>query len=229
MSGEVFIVRSGGGTKISNDYGFWRVNFPVGSLCSITNGSRTFNAPDDAVELGRYTFPIPTSGSWTVTCKDGTHTASKTNSFINKYSYYVTTISDELVLFDSGSSAAETGGWSKSGSTLSISATSTSMTGATDTVYTKNKISVSGYSTLHFQITSTSKTDVGYRRVGLSSKTSGADFSYYKDVTGTGEVTIPISSATTSLYVRMALEAATSQNDGSTATTSIVVSKVWLT
>lgn len=216
-----------GGT--SHKYGFWRVNFPAGSSCSITNGSRTFNAPDDAVALGRYTFPIPTSGSWTATCTDGTHTASKTLTFSSQYIYYVTTLAYELVLFDAGSYAPETGGWSKSGDTLSISATTTSMDGATDTVRTKNKISVSGYSTLHFQITSTSKTGNGYRRVGLSPKTSGADFSYYKDVTGTGEVTIPISSATTSLYVRMALEAATSQNDGSTATTSIVVSKVWLT
>lgn len=224
MSGEVFIVRSGGGIK--HEYGFWRVSFPAGSSCSITNGTRTYNAPDDAVSIGRYTFPIPDRGSWTVSCTDGTHTASKTNSFSNPYTYYVTTLAYELVLFDSGSSSTE---WSKSGSTLSISATATSMAGVTDTVYTKNKISVSGYSTLHFQITSTRQTVNGYRRVGLSSKISGPDFSYYKDVTGTGEVTIPISSATTSLYVRMALEAATSQNDESTATTSIVVSKVWLT
>ena len=224
MSGEVFIVRSGYGVK--HKYGFWRVNFPAGSSCTLTNGTRTYNAPDDAVSIGRYTFPIPNSGSWTVSCTDGTHTASKTNSFSNPYIYYVTTLAYELVLFDSGSSSTE---WSKSGSTLSISATATSMDGVTDTVYTKNKISVSGYSALHFQITSTRKTDVGYIRVGLSSATSGSSFSYYKDVTGTGEVTIPISSATTSLYVRMVVQAATSQNDESTAITSIVVSKVWLT
>lgn len=228
MSGEVFIVRSGGGLKINHEYGFWRVNFPVGSSCSITNGSRTFYAPDDAVALGRYTFPIPTSGSWTAKCTDGTHTASKSNSFSGKYTYYVTTLAYELVLFDAGSYAPETGGWSKSGDTLSISATTTSMDGATDTVRTKNKISVSGYSTLHFQITSTSQTENGYRRVGLSAVTSGADFSYYKDVTGPGEVTIPISSATASLYVRMALNAYSSEN-GISATTSMVVSKVWLT
>ena len=216
-----------GGT--SHKYGFWRVNFPAGSSCTLTNGTRTYKAPDDAVSLGRYTFPIPESGSWTVSCTDGTHTASKTLSFSNQYIYYATTLAYQLVLFDSGSYADATGGWNKSGSTLSASATATSMDGATDNVYTKNKISVSGYSTLHFQITSTSKTDVGYRRVGLSSVTSGSSFSYYKDVTGTGEVTIPISSATTSLYVRMVVQAATSQNDGSTATTSIVVSKVWLT
>lgn len=216
-----------GGT--SHKYGFWRINFPVGSSLTLTNGTRTYKAPDDAVSVGRYTFPIPESGSWTVSCTDGTHTASKTISISDKYVYYVTTLAYELILFDSGSYATETGGWSKSGSTLSISAKATSMTGVKDTVYTKNKISVSGYSTLHFQIKSTSQTENGYRRVGLSSKTSGADFSYYKDVTGTGEVTIPISNATTSLYVRMALEAATRQNDESTATTSMVVSKVWLT
>ena len=226
MSGEVFVMRTGGGVK--HKYGFWRVNFPAGSSCTLTNGTRTYKAPDDAVSLGRYTFPIPESGSWTVSCTDGTHTASKTNSFSNQYSYYVTTLAYELVLFDSGSYATETGGWSKSGSTLSASVTTTSMDGATDNVYTKNKISVSGYSTLHFQIKSTSMDANGNRRVGLSSKTSGADFSFYADVTGTGEVKIPISSATTSLYVRMYVQAYSSEN-GSTATTSMVVSKVWLT
>lgn len=209
-------------------YGFWRVIFPAGSSCKVTNGTRTIKAPDSAVAIGRYCFPIPESGTWTVSCTDGTRTASKTQTITTQYSYFATTLAYELVLFNAGSYDSVTGGWSKSGDTLSISATTTSMSGAFDTVYTKNKISVSGYSTLHFQITSTSMTKYGYRRVGLSPVTSGADFSFYKDVTGTGEVTIPISSANTSLYVRMALEASPGEN-GVSATTSMVVSKVWLT
>lgn len=200
------------------------VTYPSGSIC--TCGEK--KAPDTS---GYALFPVK-AGTYTVECHTSDNSKSKSTSVTvtesDKGKDKNVTLSYELVLFDAGSYASVTGGWSKSGDTLSISATTNSMNGATDTVYTKNKISVSRYSTLHLQITSTSMTHYGYRLVGLSSVTSGADFAYYKDVTGTGEVTIPISSATTSLYVRIALEATPSQN-GVVANTLIEVSKVWLT
>lgn len=199
------------------------VTYPSGSIC--TCGGKK------AKDTSGYALFNVKAGTYTVECHTSDNSKSKSTSVTvaesDKGKCKSVTLSYELVLFDAGSYASVTGGWSKSGSTLSISATTNSMDGATDTVYTKNKISVSGYSTLHFQITSTSMTKYGYRRVGLSSVTGGADFSYYKDATAAGEVTIPISSATTSLYVRMALEAAPGAN-GVIATTSIEVSKVWL-
>ena len=210
-----------GGTSL---YTVIAVTYPAGSIC--TCGGKA------AKDTSGYALFNVKAGNYTVECHTSDGSKSKSTSVTvaesDKGKTKSVTLSYELVLFDAGSYASVTGGWSKSGDTLSISATTTIMSGATDTVYTKNKISVSGYSTLHFQITSTSMTEGGYRRVGLSSVTSGSDFSYYKDVTGTGEVTIPISSATASLYVRMALQAAPGQN-GDYATTSMVVSKVWLT
>lgn len=208
----------------SSLYAVIAVTYPSGSICTCggkaakdTSGFALFNVKP---------------GTYTVECHTSDNSQSKSTSVTvaesDKGKSKSVTLSYELVLFNAGSYAPETGGWSKSGSTLSISATTTSMDGARDTVYTKNKISVSGYSTLHFQITSTGMTKLGYRRVGLSDVTGGFSFSYYKDVTGTGEVTIPISSATTPLYVRMALETHPPEN-GQSATTSMVVSKVWLT
>ena len=96
-------VLSGG---ISHKYGFWHVNFPVGSSCTLTNGTRTYKAPSDAVSLGKYTFPIPESGSWTVSCTDGIQTASKAITFSSKYSYAASTLSYNFVLFAAGSGLA---------------------------------------------------------------------------------------------------------------------------
>lgn len=198
------------------------VTYPEGSVCTCSNGTKTLKAKDTS---GKALFNVSV-GEWTVTATDGSRTKSASVSITADGQSKSVTLTYALVLFDNGAYAEETGGWSRSA--LSISATTTSMNGETDTVYTRNKISVSRYSTLHFQITSTSQTKNGYRRVGLSSGTSGADFSYYSEVAGAGEVIIPISSASTPLYVRMALEAWPPQN-GQSATTSIVVSKVWLT
>lgn len=195
MSGEVFIVRSGGGLKINHEYGFWRVNFPVGSSCSITNGSRTFYAPDDAVALGRYTFPIPTSGSWTVSCTDGTHTASKANSFDSKYIYYVTTLAYELVLFDYGDKTSITGGWTASklrfkevsgqagGAAPTVTKNSDgSITlgglsaGASGSYITANKIDLSGYSAVRFIGTVTSDDSAMPARSGFAVSSNLAEF-----------------------------------------------------
>ena len=210
------------------------ITYPAKSTCVVKNSSGTTVASNSNTgsSTKTWTATVGATGTYTITAtstSDSSKTKSTTVSITADGQSKSVTLSYELVLFDNGTdNTAVTGGWSKSGNTLSISATTDSMDGAKNTVYTENKISVSGYSTLHFQITSTSQTEKGYRRVGLSSETSGPNFSYYKDVTGKGEVTIPISSATSSLYVRMALEAAPEQN-GQSATTSIVASKVWLT
>lgn len=209
------------------------ITYPANSTCVVKNssGQTVASNTNTGSSTKTWTATVGATGTYTVTATatDGSgKTKSTTVSITADGQSISVTLSYELVLFDNGAYASETGGWSRSGSTLSISATTTSMDGKADTVYTRNKISVSGYSTLHFQIKSTSQTKNGYRRVGLSEGTSGSSFSYYKDVGGTGEVAIPISSATTALYVRMALEAWPPQN-GQSATTSIDVSKVWLT
>lgn len=53
------------------------VGYPSGSACYVTSGSTRINAPDAS---GLATFTIPFSGTWTITCTDGTQTASSTVS-----------------------------------------------------------------------------------------------------------------------------------------------------
>ena len=219
MSGEVFVMKTGGFVSL---FTVIAVTYPSGSIC--TCGGKV--AKDTS---GYALFPVK-AGTYTVECHTSDNSKNKSASVTvaesDKGKCKNVTLIYELVLFDNGSYDPVTGGWSRSA--LSLSATTTSMDGETDTVYTRNKISVSGYSTLHFQVTSISITKNGYVQVGLSSVTDGANFSYVKDVGGSGEVIIPISSASTPLYVRIALEAWPPQN-GQYATTSVDVSKVWLT
>ena len=49
-----------GGMKI---YAFIVVNYPAGSVCTCSKGSRTMKAKDTS---GVYVFAIPEAGSWTV-------------------------------------------------------------------------------------------------------------------------------------------------------------------
>lgn len=49
------------------------VTYPVGSTCTATDGVTTLTATDTS---GSYTFTVPNSGTWIVTCTDGTSTAT---------------------------------------------------------------------------------------------------------------------------------------------------------
>ena len=130
----------------SSLYAVIAVTYPSGSICTCggkaaknTNGYALFNVKP---------------GTYTVECRTSDGKKSKSTSVTiaesDKGKAKNVTLSYELILFDAGLSTPGTVKWTKSGSTLSISTTTDSMDSASDTVRTKNKISVSGYSTLHF-------------------------------------------------------------------------------
>ena len=54
-----------------------RVTYPSGSVCTATDGTTTLTAPDTS---GTWDCAVPNAGTWTVSCTDGSHTASKTVS-----------------------------------------------------------------------------------------------------------------------------------------------------
>ena len=49
------------------------VTYPAGSTCSATDGTTTLTAPDTG---GSWACVVPNTGTWTVTCTDGTSTAT---------------------------------------------------------------------------------------------------------------------------------------------------------
>ena len=204
-----------GGT--SHKYGFWRVNFPVGSSCTLTNGTRTYKAPDDAVSIGRHTFPIPESGSWTVSCTDGTDTASKTISISDKYVYYVTTLAYATYYYNKGDKCtAVTGGWAKTGTGGSLTFNSESMTLVANSAQnltdasTTNKVSLANIKTLYFSVKSaTTYGTQGYPRVGVAEKNNpdshnASGWSASKTLSASSAfqtVSIDVSSLTGSYYI----------------------------
>lgn len=70
MSLVLNMVGGGGG---GDTYAFIVVTYPAGSTCTCTNGSKTLTAKDTS---GTWAFQIPEAGTWTVSCTDGTHTAT---------------------------------------------------------------------------------------------------------------------------------------------------------
>lgn len=77
----IFNMMSYGGAGYGDpddNYAVWRVTYPAGSTCTCTNGTDELQAPDTT---GGVFFYIPSAGSWTVSCTDGTKTASSTVTF----------------------------------------------------------------------------------------------------------------------------------------------------
>lgn len=97
----------GGG--ISNAYAVIRVTFPAGSSCTCSKtGEKTLTAKD--TQSGKYIFLLPAGGNWTVSCTDGTKTASRVVS-VSQYDAITVAIAYKLVVYDYGSQdTATTGG-----------------------------------------------------------------------------------------------------------------------
>lgn len=51
------------------------ITYPAGSTCTCSKDSTTFTAPDTT---GSWTCTVPSTGTWTVSCTDGTDSDSKT-------------------------------------------------------------------------------------------------------------------------------------------------------
>lgn len=66
------ITNAGGGVKL---FAAISVAYPVGSVCTCAKGTKTYKAKNTS---GLALFAVPDTGDWTVSCTDGTDTASKT-------------------------------------------------------------------------------------------------------------------------------------------------------
>lgn len=97
-----------GGMKI---YAFIVVNYPAGSVCTCSKGSRTMKAKDTS---GVYVFPIPEAGSWTVSVSSTAHPTPVTRTVsITSYgqSVGVTLVYTKYLLDYANQYTDRTGGW----------------------------------------------------------------------------------------------------------------------
>lgn len=100
------IVGCGGGVKLFAVIG---VTYPAGSVCTCTKGTKNYKAKTTS---GLALFAVPEVGDWTVSCTDGTQTASKTVSITTEGQAASVTLTYELYLFSE--TDGNLGNWSGS-------------------------------------------------------------------------------------------------------------------
>lgn len=131
------------------------VTYPTGSVCTCTDGMKTLTLKDTS---GLGIFLIPYAATWTVSCTDGTDTASQAISITADGQSESVTLTYELVLFDNGTdNTAVTGGWTTvKNKKLYVSAHVDGQGGNRSTCESTNKIDLSEYNIIRFEgVTST--------------------------------------------------------------------------
>lgn len=161
------VIVGGGSYTVNLAYAIINVVYPSGSTCSMTNGTKTVNAPDTT---GSWGCALPELGSWTISCTNGVKTMSRTVE-ISEYGQVVNvTLAYDLYLFDAdngGDITDNTGGWNTETtyrSTVTITATALDLKGVgepyefqgetywrvgTASAITKKSIDVTGFNTMH--------------------------------------------------------------------------------
>lgn len=212
------------------------VTYPANSNCVVTNsgGQTVASDTNTGSSTKTWTATVGATGTYTVTATStsgSSKTKSTTVSITADGQSSSVTLTYELVLFDNGTYASETGGWKGiSGNNLvaSVSGVASGQSGY-DAFYTKNKVDLTGYSTLHFTIAGKSGDEDYDYPIGASANTGTGltDFAASKRIHNSAvgtTVTVDISSLNTSYYIR-----GVALSNGAGSYGSLKVSKVWLT
>jgi len=200
------------------------VSYPAGAVCTCAMGGVTLTAGDTS---GSWMFALPQAGEWTVSAAGaGSAVQSVT---VTEGGHLSLSLNFTLVLFDKGSFAPETGGFSEiTGDSLKAYAGTSSTSGARTGVYSKALMDLSAYSRLHFNITGSSQSHNGSRMLGLSSECSANAEAMVKscESVAVGEQVLDIGSLQGS-YAILLFAAATPYSSGSYAETLLMVDKIW--
>ena len=203
-------VLSGGGSLTA----IIAVTYPVGSVCTCVSGTKTLKARDTS---GKALFNV-TVGEWTVSCTDGTDTASKAVSITYEGQVESVKLSYALVLYDSGDEYTDiTGGWS--GFACDRGTSEGTFTKNSSSIYIKsngskgaqsiaaapvNKIDITDISTLKVNVTSFNVQSENRAFFILSSSRDTSSVSNLvakEEIRGTGEIALDISGLSGSYYV----------------------------
>lgn len=122
------------------------VTYPAGSVCTCTKGTKTYQAKNTS---GLALFAVPETGDWTVSCTDGTQTASSTVSITAEGQMENVTLTYELYLLQNGAQKTEFITNAYAG-TVTFESSAVKMKGNTTNLCTSSKIDVSAYSSLKF-------------------------------------------------------------------------------
>ena len=191
------------------------VTYPEGSVCTCSNGTKTLKAKDTS---GKALFNVPSAGTWTVSCTDGSSTVSKSVTITAPGQVENVKLSYALILYDSGDEYTDiTGGWS--GFACYSGTSKGTFTKNSSSIYIKsngskgaqsiaaapeNKIDITDISTLKVNVTSFNVQSEyrSYFILSSSRNTSSVNNSVAtKEITGTGETELDISGLSGSYYV----------------------------
>ena len=89
----------GGGGGSRNAYAIIVATYPEGSVCTCSDGTKTIRAKDTS---GSFDFVVPYAATWTVSCTNGTKTASKDIVITSEFRFTTVTLLYELVIYDAG-------------------------------------------------------------------------------------------------------------------------------
>ena len=104
--GDIMSGRGGGGVKL---FAVISVTYPAGSVCTCTKGTKAYKAKNTS---GLALFAVPETGTWTVSCTNGTENASTTVSITVDGQSATAKLAYNLRLFDNGDECTDvTGGW----------------------------------------------------------------------------------------------------------------------
>lgn len=242
MSGEVFIMKSGGGSTL---HAVIAVTYPSGSIC-------TCNSKRAADKSGYALFPVK-AGTYTVECHTSDNSKSKSTSVTvaesDKGKSKSVKLSYELVLFDYGDKTSITGGWTKS--KLRFKEVSGQAAGAAPTVtinsdgsitlgglsagtsgsyITVNKIDLSGYSTVRFIGTVTCDDSDMTARSGFAASSNLTEF---LQANAAASMTFPSTTSKTYSGTESFLDISSVTGSknllfGVYNTTKITIKKLWL-
>lgn len=195
------------------------VTYPEGSVCTCTNGTKTLKAKDTS---GYALFNVK-PGTYTVESHTSDNSKSKSTSVTVADSdagkAFAVTLTYELVLFDNGTYAAETGGWNGISGNHLVASVSGVPVGEDGYGYfsSRNSVDLSGYNTIYFTIAGLSGTSEQHN--GKLSA-GGASLSLQEGAGGT--VSFDISK------VSYGVIQGTAHAWGGGARCTLMVSKVWV-
>ena len=212
------------------------ITYPAKSTCVVKNsgGQTVASDTNTGSSTKTWTTTVGATGTYTVTATatDGSGKSKSTtvNITADGQSSSVT-LRYELVLFDNGTYASETGGWGFSGSAGggSINSNNLYVYGQSGNdyndgigyVYTRSKIDLTNFNTLNFIVSSCSDT-AGGRAFGVGSSQSGDKTFTASANISTGTKSVDISSLKGSYYIK-------GYQVGWSSLGYFNISKVWLT
>lgn len=207
-------------------------DYPAGSVCTCTNGTRTQRARNSG---GAWNFLVPEGGEWTVECHDDNRSKSRSVTVAAEGQAVSVTLSYELVLYDSGTLNEALGGlknlgldtFSDTGGVLRCMESGTNQSGSTGYGGFNNPVSFDGYNSLCF--TATGSAAGSYIRLGAAA-VGASSFVAMANMTERNRqetVTVPVSGLSGSFDILISVYG--HGEPGIPAQTSTLnITKIWL-